>query len=214
MNSNHLRDRIAWGSNRVARRIGIQTNAFRPSGPSTPLSPRNRYLRLPAVFTHNPNSFNQAATHGNPICYGHFDHSYTRPGDYLVQEDQIIFIASQEQLSPVVCVRTNGILTVRRSAAPTGAGGSTYGGLNPTAMTTVIRDWPASILGTSTGGTSHTGLPQDTTVPQWNVLLPTLGTTRLIPGDLVHDGGFLRGSITTAECTFQGWRLTIRQAMA
>lgn len=214
MDARHIEDKVAWASNRVARYIGTDADAFRPSGPLEPLSPRNRYLRLPAIFTQTPTSFSQAPGYGSSICYGHFDHSYTRPGDYLVQAEQIVFIASQQRLQPVVCVRTNGRLTIRRPAVPTGVGGNGYGGLNADDSTVVLRDWPASVLGMSTGGTAQSGLPLDTTLPQWNILLPSLSQVHILNGDLVHDGTTLRGTVIAAESTFMGWRLSVRHASA
>jgi len=214
MDPRRIEDRVAWASNRVARHIGTQADAFRPNGPLEPLSPRNRYLRLPAAFTHTPTGFSQASGYGNAICYGHFDHSYTRPGDYLVQPEQTVFIASQQRLQPIVCVRTNGRLTIRRPTIPTGIGGNAYGGLNPDNAAVVLRDWPASVLGMSTSGTAQSGLPLDTTLPQWNILLPDIGSVRILTGDLVHDGTMLRGAVIAAEQTFMGWRLSVRQASA
>ena len=59
-----LQDRIRWGMNAAARKIGASTDAYRPSGASTPLDPVNRFLRLPAAFSGIDGNF------GRPVGYG------------------------------------------------------------------------------------------------------------------------------------------------
>lgn len=211
MDPKRIDDRIAWAGNRVARHIGVQADAFRPSGPSMPLAPRNRYLRLPAVFSTNPASFGQAAGYGSPLCYGHFDSSYTRPGDYLVQSDRTYFIASQERLQPVLCVRTNATLTIKRSQPTSVIGSNAYGGTPVDGLLLILHAWPASVLGMATGGTSQSGLPVDVVLPQWTVLMPSHAASHILSGDTVSDGTTLKGTVVSSEHTMLGWRLTVRQ---
>lgn len=212
MDARYLEDRIAWASNLTARRIGIETDAFRPSGPNDPLSLRNRFLRLHAAFSASPSGFGQTAAHGNAACYGHFDSAYTRPGDYLVQDGRTFFVAAQEPLQPVLCIRTNRRLTIRRPVAPAGVGGNAYGGLTQDGTTSVLQNWPASVLGMATSGTSHAGLPMDMVLPQWTALLPSIDRITIAAADLVQDEAGMRGIIVSAEHSFLGWRMIIRQA--
>lgn len=212
MDARYLEDRIAWANNLTARRIGVETDAFRPNGPSNPLSTRNRYLRLHVAFSATPSGFSQTAAHGNALCYGHFDAAYTKPGDYLVQGSGTFFVAAQESLQPVLCVRTNRALTIKRPVAPAGIGGNAYGGLTQDGTTLVLRDWPASVLGMATSGTSHIGLPMDMSLPQWTALLPPLSDVTIAAADLVEDEAGMRGIIVSAERSFLGWRMIIRQA--
>ncbi len=212
MDARYLEDRVAWANNLTARRIGREADAFRPNGPTSPLLPRNRYLRLHAAFSATPGGFGQTAGYGNAMCYGHFDAAYTRPGDYLVQGKTTVFIAAQESLQPVLCVRTNRTLTIKRPTAPAGVGGNAYGGLTQDGTTSVLLDWPASVLGMATSGLSHMGLPMDMALPQWTALLPACDDVSIAAADLVQDEAGMRGIIVSAERSFLGWRMIIRQA--
>ncbi len=211
MDAQRIDDRIAWAGNRVARHIGTPADAFRPVGPLMPLAPKNRYLRLPAVFSTSPVNFGQVAGYGSSICYGHFDSSYTRPGDYLVQSNRTYFIASQERLHPILCVRTNATLTIKRSQPTSLIGSNGYGGTPIDGMLLVLHAWPASVLGMSTGGTSQAGLPVDVVLPQWTVLMPSYAESQVLSGDTVSDGATLKGTVVSSEHTMLGWRLTVRQ---
>lgn len=212
MEARYLAERVAWANNRVARRIGTLFDAYRPNGAERPLAPENRYLRLHVAISASPSNFTQTSGHGNPVCFGHFDSVYTQPGDYLTQEGRTLFIASQEELQPVMCIRTNRLLTIRRQSAPSTIGQGGYGGLTGMESMTLLRDWPASVLGMATAGTALHGLPTDPVLPQWTVLLPHLGGITILPADLVEDDGGIRGVVTTAEQTHLGWRAIVRQA--
>jgi hypothetical protein len=211
MNFRKLEDRIAWGNNVVARRVGRLTDAYRPDGGGDPLDPRNRYLRLPALFTAGAVGTGQASQYGSATCYARLDTAYTRPGDYLVREDQIVFIASQEPLHPVFCVRANMKLTLRRPSGPSAVGSTSYGGLLQSDSVPVLTNWPASVLGLGTSGSTWAGLPHDSAAPQWTVLLPGSHGMFLLPSDLVEGENGLRGSVVTAEKTHLGWRMIVRQ---
>ena len=123
MDPAHLQDRIHWALNTAARAIGIQTDAYRPSAVSEPLDPVNRFLRLRAAFTAPDGRFARPNAYGDALWHGVFDAAYTRPGDYLVQEGAIWFIAAQQRLLPVLCVRTNRVVAFWRPAAPTNTRG-------------------------------------------------------------------------------------------
>jgi len=214
MDARYLADRIAWGNNLAARRVGLETDAYRPRGPYDPIAGANRYLRLHAAFTSSSSGFAQTTGYGNAVCYGHFDSAYTRPGDYLVQGEQVVFIAAQESLRPVTCVRTNRVLTIRRPSVPAGIGINTYGGLTSDGLTVVLRDWPASVLGMTTAGASQAGLPLGTTLPQWTVLLPAIDGVTVAEADVTQDDRGTRGTVVAVEQSHLGWRMLVRQASA
>jgi hypothetical protein len=95
-----LQDRIYRSLNTAARTVGINTDAYRPSGQSDPLAQPNRYLHLNAAFTTHDGKFAHPNGYGEALWYGIFDAAYTRPGDYLVQNGTVWFIASQQRLLP------------------------------------------------------------------------------------------------------------------
>jgi hypothetical protein len=212
MTQARIQDRIQWGLNVAARVAGDFADAYRPKGISDPLAAENRFLRLPALFSGMRGQFQRPNAYGEPLCHGIFDAAYTRVGDYLLQDGVRWFIASQEPLLPVQCVRTNRIVTFSRAAAPTMTGMNGYGGVTATNPTALLTNWPASVLAASGRMQPAAGLPADSTVPFWTVLLPSLTGTVLLPGDLMRDDLLRSGVVTAAELSGLGWRLTVRQA--
>src|SRR5579883_3175744 len=95
-----LQDRIYRGLNAAARAIGADTDAYRPRGPADPLDRAFRFLRLRAAFTAHDGTFAHPSGYGEALCYGVFDAAYTQPGDYLVQDNAVWFIAAQQRLLP------------------------------------------------------------------------------------------------------------------
>jgi hypothetical protein len=150
---------------------------------------------------------------------GYFDAGYSRPGDYIAGPDGVFFIASQPRLGPVLCVRTNRVLSFARPTAPIAAGVNRYVGVQPSATTALLLDWPASVLAAGTSGRGP--LPADAPGVHggsggWAVLLPAArvkgASVLLRPGDLVHDDIGRTGVVSSAELTDLGWRLHVRQA--
>lgn len=217
MEQSHLQDRISWGLNITARHIGRQTDVYRPAGSADPLSPIHRILRIHAGFSAPDGKFIRPSGYGNPIWHGVFDSAYTRPGDFLVQDADVWFIAAQQNLLPTLCVQTNRIVSVVRPAAPSSTGLNGYGGISLDTATAVISNYPASVLGDSGAGQPAASLPTDTSVGIWAVLLPTLSeqdgsSVILRPADLMMDDLGRTAVISGAELTDLGWRLTVKQA--
>jgi hypothetical protein len=207
-----LQDKIYRALNTAARAVGVETHAYRPSGPAHPLHPGNRFLRLRAAFSGGEGRFTQPSTYGEPLWHGLFDAAYTQPGDYLVQGKSVWFIAAQQRLQPVLCVLTNRVVSFSRPAAPMVTGVNDYGGMIPATNSSLLIDWPASVLGAASRGHPETNLPADTAVPYWNVLLPALPGIVLLPADLMSDDIGRNAVIAAAELTDLGWRITARQA--
>ncbi len=217
MDRTHLQDRISWGLNITARHVGRSIDAYRPKGPADPLSPTNRFLRLHAAFSAPDGKFLRPGAYGNPLWHGVFDSAYTQPGDFLVQEGDIWFIAAQQALLPVLCVQTNRMVSFVRPAAPGATGLNAYGGVSLETATTLIRNYPASILGASGAGQPAASLPSDGSIGYWMVLLPAVTDRNgspvvLRPADLMTDDLGRTAVIAGAELTDLGWRLTAKQA--
>ena len=216
MEQSYLQDRVSWGLNVAARHIGRNTDAYRPHGPDNPLAAANRFLRLPAAFSALDGKFTRPNGYGAALWHGIFDSAYTRPGDFLVQNAEIWFVAAQQKLLPILCVQINRTIRILRPAAPGNTGLNPYGGVSLDTATTMITEYPASILGASAGGRSTAGLPADTPIGYWTVLLPTVSTPNgnpiiLQPADLLIDDLGRTATISGAEMTDLGWRLTVRQ---
>ncbi len=217
MDRSHLQDRISWGLNVAARHIGRSTDAYRANDCVDALSPANRFLKLQAAFSAPDGKFVRPSGYGNPLWYGVFDNAYTQPGDYLVQDAEIWFVVAQQPLLPVLCVQTNRTVSFARPASPNAIGLNAYGGVSAQTAETLIRDFPASVLGTS--GSSHpaASLPGDTSIGYWTVLLPAVsapdGTLVILrQADLMTDELGRTGVVAGAELTDLGWRLNVKQA--
>jgi hypothetical protein len=209
MDVDHLQDRLDWGLNRAANIIGRVTDAYRPVGISDPLDRSNRYLQLRAAFSRADGNFARSIGYGVAIWRGIFDASYTRVGDYLVHNHDIWFIAEQQHLLPILCVRTNRVISITRQTAPSTA--TLISTVNANSMITIISQWPASVLGTGAEGKSPTGLPGDTTIAKSIALVPSVHGQILLPTDMVTDDLGINSVVVAAELTNLGWRLIVRQ---
>jgi hypothetical protein len=207
-----LQDRISRGLGAAARAIGTRTDAYRPSDFADPLALPNRFLRLQAAFSAADGKFAHPSGYGTALWQGVFDSAYTHPGDYLVQDVGTWFVAAQERLLPVLCVRVNRVVSFSRAAAPTANGVNGYGGVTLASATPLLTNWPASVLGVAGGGRPEAGLPSDAAIPYWTVLLPAFPGVVLRPADLMTDELGRTATVSAAELTDLGWRLTVKQA--
>ena len=165
MEGRKLQDRLYLASGKAARYAGLLAEAYRSTTSSDPLNPQNRFIKLPAVFLPPSGSINNTNTYGQPIWHGLFDGSYTRPGDYIVVGSSTYFIASQEPLMPILCVRTNRTISISRPNQQTLTAANSYGGYTLGASVIQISNFPACVLGENRSGASTTDLPSDQTVP-------------------------------------------------
>jgi hypothetical protein len=212
MNSRKIQDRLYLSLGLSARFAGQSTDAFRPAGPHNPLDPQNRFLRLPAFFLPARGRENHANEYGEVLWHGTFDASYTRPGDYLVTDAATFFIASQDPLLPVLCVRTNRTISLARPGMQTGTGGNAYGGYTSGSAISLLGRWPASVLGDRASSSPTASLPSDTAVPRWKVLIPSPVGIVLSPGDLITDDLGRTATVTASELTYLGWRMDAKMA--
>ena len=209
MDATHLQDRVNWGLNRAAKVLGHPADAYRPHGASNPLDKSNRYLRLRAAFGRPDGNFRLAIGSGNSVWRGYFDAAYTRVGDYLVQNDDIWFIATQQSLLPVLCVKTNRLVSIVRPSPPTT--GVSYGGASQASAVRILADWPASVLGIDGGDKAGAGIAGDVTMPVSVVLLPASHGQFVRPSDIVVDERGMSLMVVAAELSDFGWRLNARQ---
>ena len=209
MRSERIQDRLHWGWNITARAIGRPADAYRPTGPNDPLSPENRFLRLHAAFEPVSPRHLMTAASNEPTWRGIFDGAYTQPGDYLLQDGTVWFIATQRQLQPILCVETNYVISASRSMATDIAGTAPYGGAN--GSTPLCIRWPAAVMPNGTNSQSHANLPADTSASVWKVLLPPIPNVTLLPSDHLMDDRGTSYLVTEAETSKTVWRLTVQQ---
>lgn len=172
----------------------------------------HRYLRLPAAFTPLSGGFARPNDYGTALWVGIYDASYTRPGDYLVQESGTWFIASQDRFLPNLCVETNRLVKLSRPSQPSVTGTNAYAGVTAATNVPLTGSWPASILGVSESGRQAANLPTDVSVSYWTILLPPIHSVVLRPSDLMTDDLGRSGIVTAAELSRLGWRLIAKEA--
>ena len=209
MDAAYLQDRVYWGLNRVANKIGHITDAFRPVGTCDPLDQSNRYLRLKAAFGRADGNFAKAVGYGDPAWRGYFDASYTKVGDYLVQGTDIWFIVSQQSMLPVQCVKANKLISISRPAVPDT--GASYGSGTAAPNEIVLARWPVTLLGIGSRDKPPAQLPGDTTLSAWTAYLPVIPDCTIRVSDFVTDASGGIGIVSAAESTDLGWRLDIRR---
>lgn len=212
MQGHKVRDRFYLGLGACARHVGELGDAFRPAKPSNPLDQKNRFLRLPVAFVPAKGNGSHTNVFGEVLWHGLFDASYTRPGDYLVANSGMYFIASQAPLLPILCVRANRTISVSRESIQTSAALNAYGGYTPSDTHILMEKWPASVLGEGHSGASPAGLPTDQAIPCWTIFLPSIVGIILSPGDVVSDDLGRMAIIASSEITNLGWRISAKMA--
>jgi hypothetical protein len=163
---------------------------------------------LPTAFSRADGKFDQPVGYGVAVWRGYFDASYTRVGDYLVNERDIWFIAAQDSLLPILCVKTNRVISITRQITPDIA--ISINGASQNSIINLISRWPASLLGTGTEGKSPTRLPGDTAVPNMIALLPSTHEQMIQPADIITDEYGITSIVVAAELSDLGWRLNVR----
>ena len=89
---------------------------------------------------------------------------------------------------------------------------NTYGGYTSGRSTTLMNQWPASVLGENKSSHSAADLPTDQLIPYWNVLVPSVLGVVLSTGDIITDDLGRTGVINGAELTNLGWRISAKMA--
>ena len=215
-----LNDTVQRGLGRAARALGAWCDAFRPRGVVDPLQASNRFLKLQASFFAPGKAFVKPDGYGHAGWWALLDSAYTRPGDYILRPSSRAgaadggtwFVASQQSLMPVLCVRANRVVRGARPGSAELAGVNLYGGVTAATAVPLFSGWPASVLSDGGGGLDRTNLPADAPAESWRVLLPKIEGIVLRGGDLLYDDLGRTGVVSAAELTELGWRLVVRQA--
>ena len=211
MDTQRVQDNVHRGLGRAGRVVGEWCEVFRPDGPALPMAQRCRVLRMPAAFSAPDGRFGRPVAHGQVYWHGLFDAAYTQVGDYIRRGDGAVwFIAAQQSLMPVLCVRTSRVVDVRRPAGPERPGLAPYGGTGEAGV--VLRGWPAGVVAASGAGVGASELPEALAAGNWTLLLPALRGIVLRPGDAVSDDLGRLGVIAQAELSEHGWRVRVARA--
>lgn len=205
------------GAGRVAAALGDWCDVYRADGAVEPLASRNRFLRMQAVFA-PPGEGARPPGYGGATWWGSFDAAYTRVGDYIVRppgprgdEGGTWFIASQEEMLPVLCVRATRVVDVVRPGGAASPGANDYGGVAQAGAVPVLGQWPVSLLAAGGGNATGIDLPGGISAGSWHMLMPAVPGVVLRNGDLVRDDLGRGGVVAAAELSPLGWRVLVRQ---
>jgi hypothetical protein len=215
MDGAKLADRLAYGAGCAARRVGFLHDAYRPNGPQAPIDPANRFLRLAVAYVLPGGSVRAPSGFGVPFRQAWADWSYLQVGDYLAGPEGTVFVVAIEPPKPMLVVMTNASLSLWRPAAPALSGVNPYGAILPATNTALLAEFPGSLLvGGGTVDRTHAGLPDDTKVPGFEALLPSVPCVQPQVADIVTDAEAARFVVNAVETVHGVWRLSMNQAVA
>jgi hypothetical protein len=211
-----IQARLYTGYGQAAARLGGSFDLYRPTGSLYPLSLANKVGETLAVFTVAASGydFERAASHKDVLFDALLDGSQTQVGDYLVSEGQgTFFVAAQQPLLPILCVRCNHTLAISAPGPAASFGAQTaYGGTDPADETLVAGGWPASVIFDARGRAAEVGLPTDLPSPFFVILLPSTWSDVRTSQFLTDEHG-RRYTVEGAERTALGWRVFAEQAV-
>ena len=217
MNGNQIQAKVYAGYAKAASVIGVSYNLFRPISPVAPFGNQVSTL-LAALDSTSSYKFKEPNSYGDPTWFALISDATTQTGDYLQNASGTYFIAGKQFLLPVILVDCNRLVRVTREAALSAVGALPYSGLNQAADTDILGTkgvptsyWPCSIL---LGGRFDKAgtLPADVRNEGWKVLLPPSVPVVIKPGDILTDDLGKRYTVTGAELTDLGFRMTAQEA--
>ncbi|WP_293797570.1 hypothetical protein [uncultured Pantoea sp.] len=214
MDALQLSARVNMGNRKAAKRLGSFARHYRAVNPFSPLKTEPLQV-LAASFT-TDYGYMRAAHFGQAARIGIFDATGFKTGDILASDEEgTFYVAAMPLLQPILCVKAERLITLRRTTAARASGGlQDYGGTSAADEKIIMSDWPASILRNRNGEHSPLKLPGETRSAWYNILMPAFGDLHIHPGDFVTDDTGLRYVISGTELTEMGWRLTAMRLTA
>jgi len=210
MDAQQLAAKVNQGNGKAAKRLGSTARHYRAVSPFSPLDAQP-LRELSASFT-TDYGYMRAARFGQSTRIGIFDAEGFETGDMLVSGEGTFYVAAMPLLQPILCVRTDRLVSIRRTA-PKGseAGLQEYSGTKAVNEKIIISGWPASILLSRGGEHSPLKLPGEARSAWHNILMPAFRALSLHAGDFVTDEAGQRYVVSGTELTDMGWRLTAFQ---
>jgi hypothetical protein len=208
-----LQARIYAGYAKAALRIGLSFSQYRPTAAAAPITAPYLLRSLLASFNAMDFKYGRPNLYGKATWYCIADGTLLQVGDYLTGNGSTYFIAAMQPLLPILVVECNRTVTLYRPQQQTGVGAVGYGGNTAANETVLASGFPASVLQGTKGEHGDTRLPGDVRNPWWSALLPNIpGGITLRTNDVMTDETGQRYTLSSAEQTDLGWRLTVMQA--
>ena len=212
MNGQIVQQYVNKGYAKAAINIGSTYSQYRPASATGPaIASANLVSTTVAAYFDPQVNFpaNNPRQYGKAAMKAVIDPTAVQPGDYLVGPERTYFVASVQDLMPVLVVYANETVSIERSASNANVGSLPYGGERPSLMTPVLGVWPASVLLKSKKEKNPTGLGSDVPQTEMEILLPfASGVSPVIePADLLTLSTGIRYAIDNVELTDLGYRL-------
>lgn len=204
-----LQQRVYYGYAQAAQRLGLPFSQYRPLTASNAIAAPNLLQTLQASFNAQDFKYGKPNGYGKPAWYCLADGRVLAVGDYLTGNGSTHFIAAMQPLLPILAVECNRVVTVYRPQQQPGVGAVGYGGNTAANETAIITAFPASVLQGTKGENGDVKLPGDVRNAWWSILLPNIpGAVYLRSDDVIVDEFARRYTVSSAEQTDLGWRLT------
>lgn len=213
MDGERLQQRVYSGYEKAARRVGLAYSQYRPTTATNPISSGFLLGEVKIAVTSDGFAFNTHESHGENTANLLADGRELEVGDYLVRGDRTYFVGSMGHIRPIMAVRCNEVLTLKRPAPPLLNGLNTYGGdIRPDELI-IATAWPASssMLG---NGKTNEPLPSDAGTGRRRILLPAIPGVTVLHSDIFENALTQRYTVMSAELTELGWRVDTMQAVA
>lgn len=210
MDGASINAKIYAGRAKVALRLGLDCNVFRPLSAAAPLG--NQVATTKAAFNNGDNNYRNPNLPGDSIWFADLDGRITQPGDYLVRGSDgcLFYIADQQYLLPIIAIKCNRTVVASRQQPVASVGAVGYGGNLPTQEIAVLgapgAGWPASIL-LMGGNQPSEGFGAGVKEARWRVMLPFSVPVLLKSGDIITDDLGKRYVAEGLEKTDFGWRI-------
>lgn len=203
-NQTAIQSKIWHGYAKSAQKLGAPFGIHRPDATGFPgplVDTRFVSLNAEDMKYGKPNKY------GKPTWYALVDGTGLLPGDYLIGTQGTYFVAALQPLLPILAVECNRTVTLSRVDSPDYVGTGGYSGMTAENEIPYASGVPCSILQGTKGEKNDAGLPSDTRLPWWTILMPaSVGTVKY--GDLIVDDLNRRYVVSSPELTDLGYRLT------
>jgi hypothetical protein len=202
---------VSKGFVHVAANLGAACQQYRPSGTGNPLATQFGTVMV-AIDTTAALTFKSPRQRAKPESwYAACDLTLIRAGDYLVTPtSDTYFVGAVDAFAPARLINCNAVVSIWRPGAMT-PGPGFYGGDVATAGENLLATtWPCAMVQGTKGERGEVGLPGDTRLPWFSVLLPTIPGVQLRHGDVLVDTQVIpaRYTVSSIELTPLGWRLS------
>lgn len=209
MNGITLQAKLYKGYAKAAQRVGTAFKLYRPTLFDEAISQGTLIEEEIFVALSQDKFFVNPSKYGNSVWQALLDGSLTKVFDYI-QNDQgdTYFINSMPQIVPIQVIECNTIIDVVCPAQPVSVGVSSYSGNTVTSEEVLMRGWPASSLNGTKWERNMAGLPGDERNPWKIILLPFFPGVIIKTNYILIDEFRQRWSVSSAELSGFGWRIT------